>query len=118
MRGWVHSLAVSQEEEKEPVSAPSQVPAPEQRWLLPRRANNFRSRAKPCSSSALNNPCRSRSQGRRLQKVRRSGERWRSTVKEYGVNSGIPFIKIADRVEVTVDLKMLRVRGPPLVFKQ
>ena len=34
------------------------------------------------------------------------------------VNSGIPFIKIADRVEVTVDLKGKRVSGPPLTFKQ
>jgi hypothetical protein len=25
--------------------------------------------------------------------------------KDFGMNSGIPFIKIADRVEVTVDLK-------------
>ena len=38
--------------------------------------------------------------------------------KEFGMNSGIPFIKIADRVEVTVDLKADRVSGPPLVFKQ
>jgi len=38
--------------------------------------------------------------------------------KEFGMNSGIPFIKIADRVEVTVDLKAKRVSGPPLVFKQ
>jgi polyisoprenoid-binding protein YceI len=38
--------------------------------------------------------------------------------KEFGMNSGIPFIKIADRVEVTVDLKGKRVNGPPLVFKQ
>jgi polyisoprenoid-binding protein YceI len=38
--------------------------------------------------------------------------------KEYGMNSGIPFIKIADRVEVSVDLKGKRVSGPPLVFKQ
>ena len=38
--------------------------------------------------------------------------------KEYGMNSGIPFIKIADRVEVSVDLKVKRVSGPPLVFKQ
>jgi polyisoprenoid-binding protein YceI len=38
--------------------------------------------------------------------------------KEYGMNSGIPFIKIADRVEVTVDLLADRVSGPPLVFKQ
>jgi len=38
--------------------------------------------------------------------------------KEYGMNSGIPFIKIADRVEVTVYLIIDRVSGPPLVFKQ
>jgi polyisoprenoid-binding protein YceI len=38
--------------------------------------------------------------------------------KQYGMNSGIPFIKIADRVEVSVDLKGKRVSGPPLVFKQ
>lgn len=38
--------------------------------------------------------------------------------KEFGMNSGIPFIKIADRVEVTVNLKGKRVSGPPLVFKQ
>ena len=38
--------------------------------------------------------------------------------KEYGMNSGIPFIKIADRVEVTVNLQAKRVSGPPLVFKQ
>jgi polyisoprenoid-binding protein YceI len=38
--------------------------------------------------------------------------------KEYGMNSGIPFIKIADRVEVTVDLKAKRVSGPPVDLKQ
>jgi polyisoprenoid-binding protein YceI len=38
--------------------------------------------------------------------------------KEFGMNSGIPFIKIADRVEVTVDLHGKRVSGPPLIFKQ
>jgi polyisoprenoid-binding protein YceI len=38
--------------------------------------------------------------------------------KDYGMNSGIPFIKISDRVEVSVDLKGKRVSGPPLVFKQ
>jgi polyisoprenoid-binding protein YceI len=38
--------------------------------------------------------------------------------KEYGMNSGIPFIKIADRVEVTVDLKGKRVSGPPVIFKE
>jgi polyisoprenoid-binding protein YceI len=38
--------------------------------------------------------------------------------KEFGMNSGIPFIKIADRVEVNVALKGHKVSGPPLVFKQ
>jgi polyisoprenoid-binding protein YceI len=38
--------------------------------------------------------------------------------KDYGMNSGIPFIKIANRVEVNVVLKGKRVSGPPLVFKQ
>ncbi|MGC1452552.1 MAG: YceI family protein [Candidatus Sulfotelmatobacter sp.] len=38
--------------------------------------------------------------------------------KDYGMNKGIPFVKIADRVEVTVELKGKRVSGPPLVFKQ
>ena len=38
--------------------------------------------------------------------------------KDYGMNSGIPFIKIANRVEVTVDLIGKRVSGPPLVFQQ
>jgi polyisoprenoid-binding protein YceI len=38
--------------------------------------------------------------------------------KDYGMNSGIPFIKIANRVEVTVALTAKRVSGPPVVFKQ
>jgi polyisoprenoid-binding protein YceI len=38
--------------------------------------------------------------------------------KDYGMNSGIPFIKIADRVEVIVDLKGKRVSGPPVTFKE
>jgi len=38
--------------------------------------------------------------------------------KEFGMNSGIPFIKIADRVEVDVDLVGKRVSGPPLQLKQ
>ena len=38
--------------------------------------------------------------------------------KDYGMNKGIPFVKIADRVEVTVDLKGKRVGGPPVNFKQ
>ena len=38
--------------------------------------------------------------------------------KEFGMNSGIPFIRIADRVAVTVDFKAKRTSGPPLLFKQ
>jgi polyisoprenoid-binding protein YceI len=38
--------------------------------------------------------------------------------KDYGIDGSIPFIKIADRVEVDVDLVAKRVSGPPLVFKQ
>jgi polyisoprenoid-binding protein YceI len=38
--------------------------------------------------------------------------------KDYGMNSGIPFIKIADRVEVTVALKVKRVSGPPVDLKK
>jgi hypothetical protein len=34
------------------------------------------------------------------------------------MTKGIPFVKIADTVEVTVDLKGKRVSGPPLAFKQ
>jgi len=38
--------------------------------------------------------------------------------KDFGMNSGIPFIKIADRVEVNVALKVKRVSGPPVVFQK
>lgn len=38
--------------------------------------------------------------------------------KDYGMNSGIPFIKIADRVEVNVDLVGKRISGPPLALKK
>ena len=38
--------------------------------------------------------------------------------KEYGMNSGIPFIKIANRVEVTVNLTATKVSGPPVKFQQ
>ena len=38
--------------------------------------------------------------------------------KDYGMNSNIPFIKIANRVEVDVELKWKRVSGPPPVFQQ
>ena len=38
--------------------------------------------------------------------------------KDYGMNKGIPFIKIANRVEVSVNLKWKRVSGPPPIFQQ
>jgi polyisoprenoid-binding protein YceI len=38
--------------------------------------------------------------------------------KDYGMTKGIPLIKIADRVEVNINLKVKRVSGPPLVYKQ
>ena len=38
--------------------------------------------------------------------------------KDYGMNSGIPFIRIANRVQVTVNLVGTRVAGPPVVFQQ
>jgi polyisoprenoid-binding protein YceI len=38
--------------------------------------------------------------------------------RDYGMNSGIPFIKIADRVEVNVKLHGERVSGPPLALKE
>jgi hypothetical protein len=37
--------------------------------------------------------------------------------KDYGMG-GIPFIKIANRVEVNVRLKWRRVSGPPPEFQQ
>jgi polyisoprenoid-binding protein YceI len=38
--------------------------------------------------------------------------------KDYGMNSGIPFIKIADRVEVDVALEAKQISGPRVVYKQ
>jgi polyisoprenoid-binding protein YceI len=38
--------------------------------------------------------------------------------KDYGMTSGIPFIKIANRVAVDVRLKWRRISGPPPVFEQ
>ena len=38
--------------------------------------------------------------------------------KEYGMTKGIPFVKVADRVEVTVNLKAKQVSGPRLVYQQ
>jgi polyisoprenoid-binding protein YceI len=37
--------------------------------------------------------------------------------RDYGMNKGIPFIKIADHVEVDFHLKGKRVSGPPLLDK-
>jgi len=34
------------------------------------------------------------------------------------MNKGIPFVHIGDSVDVTVDLKVKRVSGPLLIFKQ
>jgi polyisoprenoid-binding protein YceI len=38
--------------------------------------------------------------------------------KDYGMNSGVSFVNIADRVVVTVDLKGDQISGPPVVFKE
>lgn len=38
--------------------------------------------------------------------------------KDYGMTKGIPFVKIADRVEVSVNLKTTQVSGPRLVYKE
>jgi polyisoprenoid-binding protein YceI len=38
--------------------------------------------------------------------------------RDFGMTKGIPLLKIADRVEVIVDLKGKRVSGPPLAFKE
>jgi len=37
--------------------------------------------------------------------------------KDYGMDKGIPFIKIADHVEVTIHLSAKEVSGPPLVIE-
>ena len=38
--------------------------------------------------------------------------------KDYGMNKNVPFVKIANRVEVNVSLKWKRVSGDPPVFQQ
>jgi polyisoprenoid-binding protein YceI len=38
--------------------------------------------------------------------------------KDFGMNKGIPFVKVGDRVEVSVALKAHKVSGPPLVYKE
>ena len=35
--------------------------------------------------------------------------------KDYGMNKGIPFIKIADHVDVSFHLRAKRISGPPLL---
>jgi len=37
--------------------------------------------------------------------------------KAYGMTSGIPFVTIADHVDVAIDLKVKRVSGPPVALK-
>jgi len=37
--------------------------------------------------------------------------------RDFELGGGIPFVTIADRVELTIDFRATRV-GPPLVFKQ
>jgi polyisoprenoid-binding protein YceI len=37
--------------------------------------------------------------------------------KDFGMNGGVPLVKIADSVDVTVDLKGKRVSGPPVNIK-
>jgi polyisoprenoid-binding protein YceI len=37
--------------------------------------------------------------------------------KDYGINGSIPFIKIADHVDVAFHLKAKHLSGPPLDFK-
>ena len=38
--------------------------------------------------------------------------------KDYGVNGDIPFVRIADRVEVNVDIQVKRTSGPPIKLSQ
>jgi len=38
--------------------------------------------------------------------------------KDFGMNKGIPFIKISDHVDVTVNLKAKRISGPPVTSKK
>jgi polyisoprenoid-binding protein YceI len=38
--------------------------------------------------------------------------------KDFGMNKNIPFVTVADRIEVIDDLKVKKVSGPPLVLKQ
>jgi polyisoprenoid-binding protein YceI len=37
--------------------------------------------------------------------------------RDFGLGGSIPFVRIADRVELTIDFKATRVAGPALLFK-
>jgi polyisoprenoid-binding protein YceI len=37
--------------------------------------------------------------------------------KDFGLGGSVPFVRIADRVELTIDFKATRSSGPPLLFK-
>jgi len=37
--------------------------------------------------------------------------------RDFELGGSIPFVKIADRVEVVIEFKATRVSGPPLLFK-
>ena len=37
--------------------------------------------------------------------------------KDFGMDSNIPFIRIANRIEVDVDLTATRIAGPAVIFK-
>lgn len=37
--------------------------------------------------------------------------------RDFGLGGSIPFVKIADYVELTIDFKAKRISGPPLLFK-
>ena len=38
--------------------------------------------------------------------------------RDFGLGGGIPFVRIADRVELAIDFKASRISGPALLFKQ
>jgi polyisoprenoid-binding protein YceI len=37
--------------------------------------------------------------------------------KDYGMNGGIPFVKIGDHVDVTIDMTAKRISGPPVALQ-
>src|SRR6266403_21592 len=96
-RNRVHSAASSTPAVIPPTVAQLRSTTPQAKWTLlpPSKPGFWRFEETPASFGAA--PCR---------------------FKDYDMNAHIPFVRIADRVEVTVDLKAKRVSGPPLVFKQ